>query len=105
MKERRNHVRSKGKPKCSMAVAGRGHLVDKTLLGKRLNGQTEASASSPRQSAFFLDGEEIRHGRCRSSLCFRGSKNGGDGMEAVFFCPKCVETVSIPHLVLAKVLQ
>lgn len=104
MKTRRNCVRSKGKPKYPLTIAERGRLGGVALREKRLNGRIEAPVP-PRQSAFFLEGEEIRHSRCREPLYFRGSGNGGEGMEASFFCSKCVESVSIPLLVLAKVLQ
>jgi hypothetical protein len=57
-------------------------------------------ASSPLLMAFRMPDGQIGHVRCGSSLEFRGRRAQ---LEPDFYCPRCVEHVTLPECILSRI--
>lgn len=74
-----------------------GRLGAKALWQKKRDEQGEAP---PRPSAFYFEGGEIKHSRCKKALALQVVTRTKYGEEALFHCTACMERVTIPFSVL-----
>jgi hypothetical protein len=68
--------------------------------GRHVQQRARAAATPPPLLTFRMPDGQIGHARCGSSLEFQG---GRAQLELDFYCPHCVEHVTLPECILSRI--